>query len=300
MLLNFDAASAIYVLFGSCTLNSISMESIIREEPRCGMAMTFWQFVSICIGTGIILYGEGRLWYRRIPLRIHLVTGLIFFMSSTLNNAVFAFGVSVPLHMLVRSSSMMTTVVVNYIFRGTVCSRRRLVSVAIIMVGMLCCIDWRTESGKGIFSGPLLGNILLICTLFLSSILGVLQEESASKYGTYNALESMFYMHMIAMPMFFIVFKLPAFSSDALLPERLRTMKMLPIFAFNTLAHFFCTFSGFKIFNSKQGALTGTLLITLRKGISLILSALLFGTHFEVKHWVGAIALLGGTINYFR
>jgi UDP-xylose/UDP-N-acetylglucosamine transporter B4 len=315
---------AAYTLFASCTLNSLTMEAVVRAEPRCGVAMTFWQFLTICVGTGVLIClrrmfvfevrplpppppgsWRARAMERPIPMRSHVLMGLLFFASSTLNNVVFQYGVSVPLHMLVRSASIATTLLLNYVIRRRTCSWRRLWSAALVSVGMLFCIDWRHDPDQGLLSGPLMGNALLVVSLFLSSGLGIMQEHNAEQYGNDNALECMFFMHLVAMPLFLVfapgsIFGFGTNWPSLTPPALFGNSKTLSMFALNTALHFCCTFSGFQLFNRRGGALSGTLLITLRKGVSLLLSTLLFGTRIGPRHLVGAAALAYGTINYFN
>jgi len=277
---------AVYTLFASCTLNSLSMEAVVRAEPLCGRAMTFWQFAAICAVTAPLVLGRQR----RVPLVMHLCAGALFCAACTLNNAAFAYGVSVPLHMLVRSAQIAATLLVQYAVRGRLCSRRKLVAGAFVTAGMLCCMDWRHADGA--WDGPLMGNAMLVVALFLQAALGLLQEKISVRHGYNNTLESAFYMHSVALVLFW------AFRGAPPLPATLSAPSVWPVFAFNTAAHVCCTLSGFRLFAHYDGAVNGALLITLRKGVSLVLSAALFGTRLEWRHWLGAAALLIGTLNY--
>jgi len=276
---------AVYTLFASCALNSLSMEAVVRAEPLCGRAMTFWQFAAICVATAPLVLGHAR----RVPIALHAFSGALFFVACTLNNAAFAYGVSVPLHMLVRSAQIAATLLVQYAVRGRLCSRRKLAAGAFVTAGMLCCMDWRLD---GAWSGPMAGNALLVLALFVQAALGLVQEETSRRHGDQNSLESAFYMHAMALLLFAALLGVPA------LPATMGAPSVWPVFAFNTAAHVCCTLSGFRLFARKDGAVNGALLITLRKGVSLVLSAALFGTRLEWQHWLGAAALLVGTLNY--
>lgn len=141
--------------------------------------------------------------------------------------------------------------------------------------------------------------------------------------------ESMFYLHFLSMPMFLSVRKDiltqlrdlasgPSLSFS--LPSSLQTplAKVLPVasvtsaamllipMAFvplllNTITQLFCV-SGVHRLTSRVSALTVTLVLVVRKAVSLVISVLLFGAQADavgrVMLWGGATLVFVGTVGY--
>jgi UDP-xylose/UDP-N-acetylglucosamine transporter B4 len=70
----------------------------------------------------------------QIPIHRWLVQIILFFTVSVLNNFAFAFKISVPVHIILRSGGCVTTLVIGY-FWGKKYSRLEVVSVLVLTVG---------------------------------------------------------------------------------------------------------------------------------------------------------------------
>lgn len=125
--------------------------------------------------------------------------------------------------------------------------------------------------------------------------------------------ESMFYLHFLALPMFFSVrhdltvqaralfasharattFSVPLVAAQFTLPA------VLPVLLANTLTQLLCT-SGVNRLTTRVPALTVTLVLVVRKAVSLVLSVVLFEGS-AVKWgmlWSGAFLVFAGTVGY--
>ena len=122
--------------------------------------------------------------------------------------------------------------------------------------------------------------------------------------------ESMFYLHFLSLPAFFSVrrdltlqvkelftrvtmFHLPLVAAQMTLPT------VLPALLANTLTQLLCV-AGVNRLTTRVPALTVTLVLVVRKAVSLVLSVLLFdGANVTwVMLWGGAFLVFAGTVGY--
>lgn len=204
-----------------------------------------------------------------------------------------------------------------------------------------------------------MGIIILSLALILSGLLGLAQDWTFSRYKCSSAdvssattskingtvpkptvkkpndvpswQESLFYLHFLALPMFFFVredltaqflaihagpkFTLPL-SLSALHqtypilsyplvahPISASSSLSIPVAYFplllNTLTQLLCA-SGVHRLTGKVSSLTVTLTLVVRKAVSLVISVLLYGGDGKgnLKMWAGAVLVLVGTVGY--
>ena len=175
------------------------------------------------------------------------------------------------------------------------------------------------------------GIAILILALLLSGFLGLVQDYTYTKYGRSTAektgiswQESMFYLHFLALPLFFLVrsdlaaqltainsgntmsitFPIPVFTDapmnyDLVIPAAYLTLLV------NTLTQLLCV-AGVHRLTTHVSALTVTLVLVVRKAVSLILSVAGFGlargghggTVDALMLWSGALMVFIGTVAY--
>ena len=70
---------------------------------------------------------------------------------------------------------------------------------------------------------------------------------------------------------------------------------MLIYLAGNVLSQYVCSYSVFQV-SCNFSSLTTTLVLTLRKFLSLIISVWTFNNTFTWAHWVGTVLVFGGTL----
>lgn len=184
----------------------------------------------------------------------------------------------------------------------------------------------------------LTGIAILTLALVLSSLMGLAQDATYTKYGRGHWEEGMFLLHTLSLPMFGFMasdiqaqvrhinsdtsnkFRLaeslpkglgvdaPLFSPFVVLPGMfnriLSTLLSTPIplfyipLALNILTQFVCV-SGVHRLTAKVSSLTVTLVLTIRKAVSLIISVVILGGgRGEWKLWSGAGLVLIGSVLY--
>jgi solute carrier family 35 (UDP-xylose/UDP-N-acetylglucosamine transporter), member B4 len=182
----------------------------------------------------------------------------------------------------------------------------------------------------------LTGIAVLTLALVLSGFLGIVQEKTFALYAkdtparrkpkqvrlsaTAKAVvlppiweESMFYLHFLSLPMFFFVrddiamqasvlFSLYAHTTTFNVPlaaAKFTLPAVLPALLANTLTQLLCV-AGVNRLTARVPALTVTLILVVRKAVSLVLSVALFdGVDVEWGMlWSGAFLVFAGTVVY--
>jgi solute carrier family 35 (UDP-xylose/UDP-N-acetylglucosamine transporter), member B4 len=246
------------------------------------------------------------------------------------NNYAFAFDISQPVHMVFRSSSLLSTVGLGYFMFGHRYSVQRLVAVAMAFAGVFTVTlaearmkqlaqcpscdhqGWwpigepataSTTRGDGDGDKSVLvwfmGISLLFGALFLSSYLGHLQQKTYQEHGK-DWREGLLWQHGLSLPYFF--FLLPditahfAIAADSELWSLFGVASvpsMLVVLVGNLLTQLVCILGVYQL-TAVAGTLECTFTLTCRKLLSLILSIWWFQNPFSYAHWFGTAAVFVG------
>lgn len=91
-----------------------------RQDKGAGNLLTCLQFIAVIVYAlqyNLDFKNGISLKKLDIPFRVHLGLALIFVTLSVLNNYAFAFHISQPIHMVFRSSSLLTTFLIGLILK---------------------------------------------------------------------------------------------------------------------------------------------------------------------------------------
>ncbi|KAK1072095.1 golgi uridine diphosphate-N-acetylglucosamine transporter [Friedmanniomyces endolithicus] len=260
----------------------------------------------------------------------------MFFSINMLNNWAFAFSISVPMHIILRSFSSVTTMTMGVI-RGKRYSTLQILSVVLLTFGVLISA-WADSEGKG--KSMSLGNgasssdfstglaILLLAQL-LSAWMGAYVEDTYTMYKA-SWTENLFYSHIFSLPLFLPLsrslreqyVKLAATPSlglqeglhsskqqspgassisEMLLGTLGNTAESLPqgilFLLVNVVTQLACI-SGVNLLSSKSSAVTVTIILNIRKLVSFIISTLVFGHELSAKMVLGSALVFGSGALY--
>eukprot|EP01137_Pigoraptor_chileana_P007457 Opistho-2@53088 len=172
------------MVFVGCCLNSMTLEMIVREDPGSGTLITVTQFAFVAF-EGILLKSiRGVGVARTVPLKHYFGMVAIFFAVSVANNVALGFKISMPLHMIFRSGSLITNLILGVVVMGKRHSTIKFLSVALVTAGIILC-TW--ISGKRDDVKPaevvdadalayVVGLSILSFSLVASSFSGLYQE----------------------------------------------------------------------------------------------------------------------------
>ena len=109
----------------------------------------------------------------------------------------------------------------------------------------------------------------------------------------------MFYIHALALPGFLLfTFQIKRSFETLMLTESAWYSAGMPTglisLIVNVVTQYICISSVFKL-STECTSLTVTLVVTLRKFVSLVISIFYFGNEFTSQHWVGTALIFLGT-----
>lgn len=303
-----------FVFVGCCT-NVFFLELLVTECPSSGNIITFSQFLFIAL-EGFV--SSSRFGTRQpvIPIKTYGVMVTLFFLTSVANNYALNFHIAMPLHMIFRAGSLSANLILGIFILKRRYKLSKYLSVLMISIGIamatiasaghvavkddLAKVD--DDAAFYEFVRWMIGLSLLTFALFLSARMGIYQETVYSKYGKHPS-EALFYNHALPLPAFLLMYN--DFYSHILLFNQSELME-LPLISFpipkmwvymlgNVITQYVCIKSVF-ILTSECASLTVTLVVTLRKFVSLIFSIMYFKNPFTTYHWIGTILVFGGTL----
>lgn len=308
------ATAAIAVVFLGCCSNVVFLEQLVRDFPGCGNIVTFAQFLFIAV-EGFIFEADFGRKQPAIPFRNYVIMVTLFFTVSVINNYALNFNIALPLHMIFRSGSLIANMILGIIILNKRYSVSKYISIALVSVGIFICTymsakqlssnsNSSDEDGVLAFVWWLIGIAMLTFALLMSALMGIFQETLYKKYGK-HAKEALFYNHCLPLPGFLLL------ASDIYNQAVLFTQsepfeipvlgKALPIMwlylIMNVITQYVCIRAVF-ILTTECASLTVTLVVTLRKFVSLIFSIIYFQNPFTAWHWFGTFVVFIGTLLY--
>ncbi|KAL1939686.1 hypothetical protein VTO73DRAFT_9719 [Trametes versicolor] len=208
-----DWATTLGLIFGGCCSNALTLEHLTRSHPHAGSLITFAQFVLISLHglPKFLVLGRGRwgvpwlrLRARRTPLAPYLAQVALFYAVSLLNNAAFAYGIPMAVHIIFRSGGLVVSMLMGWLLAGKRYNVTQVLSVLVVTAGVFLTTlsaatpknkappspsdtedgsapeslaglsreQWRYASGIG----------LLTLALVLSGLLGIVQDWTYARY----------------------------------------------------------------------------------------------------------------------
>ncbi|KAB8205679.1 UAA transporter family-domain-containing protein [Aspergillus parasiticus] len=310
--------------------------------------------------------------YRFLPWK---PSSTFFVTVNLLNNWAFAYKISVPLHIILRSGGPVASMIVGYAFNAKRYSHGQILAVAMLTIGVIAAAlaDARTK-GQSISIGyhqndstmasTFIGFSILALAMVLSAFQGIFADRLYESYGRNHWKEALFYSHTLSLPLFLPTYshllaqwrallsspsllsgvstiaarKWSISSSPLLLGTGLATasrtafVKSVPMPIINTTSHLLAELERFKSFqfvlacipiqgfyllmnaltqylcirgvhllSAKSSSLTVTIVLNVRKLISLLLSIYLFGNDLAPGVLVGALfVFVGGALYGFE
>lgn len=312
------------LIFGGCCSNVFTLEKIVTNNPESGNIVTFAQFLFIAIEGYIHFFNKNRppfyLEENKVPLKRWSLTIIMFFMISVLNNSVFIFKISIPIHIIFRSSGTAVVMVIGWLIAKKTYNKIQISSAVLLTIGAIITTlykdhnifekrDEGSEEAVGllaILSHDVLffiGIGVLLFAAILMALLGLYNEETYKRYGKHWQ-ENVFYSHLFGLPIF--LFMLPRiiteFKGLLTYPESFNILgfelpKQVVYLALNVLTQFFCV-RGANMLAGNTTALTVSVVLLLRKFTSLLLSMWLFNNRLSATGSFGAFLVFFGAFLY--
>ncbi|KAI1387045.1 UAA-domain-containing protein [Hypoxylon trugodes] len=312
------------LIFGGCCSNVFALEAIIKVEPASGTLLTFVQFLFVAVTGYISQFDYTRPPFfikpNRVPIRRWLINIVLFFSINVLNNHAFSYDISVPVHIILRSGGSITTMIAGSLY-GKKYSRIQVIAVLLLTVGVITAA-WSDSQSKEKPAGDSkdgvpkfsTGLAVLLIAQVLSAVMGLYTEETYRKYGPHWK-ENLFYSHLLSLPLFLPFSQslvrqfmrlanskplrlaplagqvnLTNFPTLQQIIERVYIPSQVAYLALNVLTQYGCI-RGVNLLAAASSALTVTIVLNIRKLVSLLLSIWLFGNRLAPGTLIGAIVV---------
>ncbi|ORX47883.1 hypothetical protein BCR36DRAFT_330063 [Piromyces finnis] len=328
-----DLIIGLYLVFGGCCFNVITLESILKIQKSCGRLITLIQFIFIaCEGLihNIRFHNPIKektfpisLKQRKAPLYKWFLMVALFFISSVLNNLVFEFHISIPIHIIFRSSSIIMNMIMSWLILKKRYSLQQILAICIVTVGLIITTlssakdKGKAETQEKDFKKWIMGIIILVISSFTGSLMGIYQEYMFKKYpGTWK--ECLFYNHLLSVPIFMLFLpqlkeqwylfqtspknRIGYYLPIPLLPSYISNIKIQGVWLLviaNIITQYICV-SGVQKLSSICSSVTLNLILNVRKFISLLISVIFFKNPFSKMSWFGSIFVFAGVIWYVK
>ncbi|CAH1784512.1 unnamed protein product [Owenia fusiformis] len=305
-------AVPIALVFIGCCSNVVFLELLVKGNSNSGNIVTFAQFLFIAL-EGFVFYADFGRKSSAIPMNNYFFMVSMFFVVQVVNNMAIGFNISMPLHMIFRAGSLMANMVLGIILLKKRYKLSKYLSVLMISAGIAICTIASAGDVKSHGSSSesaedklyeytrwLIGISMLLFALFMSARMGIFQETMYAKWGKHPK-EALFYNHALPLPGFLLLST--DIYSTAVEFNNSEPINVLGIpipclwlyLAGNVITQYICIRSVF-ILTTECQSLTVTLVVTLRKFVSLIFSIMYFKNPFTTNHWMGATLVFGGTL----
>ncbi|KAA1470342.1 UAA transporter [Dentipellis sp. KUC8613] len=307
-----DFSFVVTCVLGGCCSNVWAYEALLRTEPRIGSALTFCQMLFIALQqlpSHLSWTPLPRLKPRQVPLSRWLLQVVVFATGSLLNNLVYAFHVPLTVQIVFRSAGLAISMLFGRLLLRKHYSFCQLLAVALVSLGVIIATLSRplpnaSSPSMSPFSGEnatqyALGIAMLTASLFLTGILGILQEQTYQKYGPCWR-EGIFYTHALSLPAFLFLVPQVKYGLNSLSEASNGDVSSRPyLLVGNLLSQLVCV-SGVNQLTSRVSSVSTQVVLTTRKAISLVFSVWWFGSGWNVQLGLGASMVFIGSLWYTR
>lgn len=300
--------AGLVVIVGCCS-NVVFLELLVKEAPGIGNLVTFLQFLVIATEGFLFTMDIGRT-KPKVPFTAWINLVVMYFLVSVVNNYALNFHIPMPLHMIFRAGSLLANMIMGVVLLGKEYTTAKYSSVMMITLGILTCtiMSAQTNQIKSSEGAEMdnfwltIGILLLTFALFMSARMGIYQEVIYKQHGKHPK-EAMFFLHALPLPGFLFLapdiynhLVISLNSSPLTLPIiHIQLPCMIVYLLGNVITQYICISAVF-VLTTECASLTVTLVVTLRKFLSLLFSIWYFQNPFTSLHWVGTVLVFSGTM----
>ncbi|KAF9653316.1 UAA transporter [Thelephora ganbajun] len=306
-----DYSSPLVLIFGGCCSNVWTYEQLLRQSPKIGSALTFSQMLFVTLQSlpsFIELHRSRRgivfpaLKQRQAPISHWAAQVLLLTTGSLLNNWVYAFHVPLTVQIVFRSAGVVIAMILGRYLLQRSYTPRQVLAVLLVSIGVsIASISASSSSSTSlddISTTYLYGIVMLIASLFATAILGILQERTYRVYGPCWR-EGIFYTHLLSLPIFIFLRNdvIQGFKSLSAGSNGYPVSLPYIFLVMNLLTQVICI-SGVNKSTSATSSVSTSVVLTVRKAISLCLSIWYFGSDWNYSLVFGAGVVFVGSLTY--
>ncbi|EEH43728.1 uncharacterized protein PADG_00017 [Paracoccidioides brasiliensis Pb18] len=210
------------LIFGGCCSNVFALEAIINDNPDFGALITLTQFIFTSLFTlpHLLSFSAGpRAFFlapRAIPLKSWMIYTSFYLTVNVLNNIAFAFKISVPLHIIIRSGGPVASIIIGHFYSSKSYTRTQVLAVLLLTAGVVgAALADASAKGKSMDMGfsarekdlpsfftSLVAFTLLGVAMVLGAFQGVYADHLYESHGRNHWREALFYAHTLSLPFF--------------------------------------------------------------------------------------------------
>ncbi|QHS72777.1 Yea4p [Saccharomyces paradoxus] len=322
----WNLLKAFTLVFGGCCSNVITFETLMSNRTNSiNNLITFCQFLFVtCQGLRNFIDLHRPFPYfkpLKTPFHVYIITVVLFYISSTTNNNVFKYNISIPIHIVFRCFGTVITMFTCWLLNGRKYTKIQISSTLFLTIGAIMAslykdVDFRYQDLKlqalkigrdqPVDRTFIFGICILVFSSFTSSLLSAYNERTYQKYGKHWK-ENIFYSHFLSLPLFLLNRKQLIYEYQVMRKSerilclnfggKVKVPREEAILFFNVLTQYFCV-KGVNILASKTNALTLSITLLVRKFISLLLSVQLFGNSLSYTGYIGVNLVFFGAFVY--
>lgn len=311
---------AIVLIFGGCCSNVISFETLVNTNYSQFQSLTsfitFFQLsYTIIINIPFIIT---KFHSRKVPIRKHIVSALLFLGGNWLNNFAFSYsGVTIPCHIIFKSLNVLINLVLGYIILKKKYSASQVSLCVLITIGCILALVFKDNdisikdyygyksSIMNLFyqKQSLIGHSYFsynsefihgICVLLTSSIMASLLQiyncKIYQEHGKDCWKEVMIAQHLLTMPALLLFNQASIKQNCLLIVKSFATNKTFVLkLVINCITQSVCIY-GVNLLASNLDSSNFIVLnitLTFRKLLSLIISCILFNNNMSTTSWIG-------------
>lgn len=138
----WNSLKAFALVFGGCCSNVITFETLMSNETgSINNLITFCQFLFVtCQGLPEFLDVHQPFPYfkpLKTPLHVYVITVVLFYISSTTNNNVFKYNISIPIHIVFRCFGTVITMFTCWLLNGRKYTKIQILSTLFLTIGAI-------------------------------------------------------------------------------------------------------------------------------------------------------------------
>ncbi|EJS44066.1 yea4p [Saccharomyces arboricola H-6] len=317
---------AFSLVFGGCCCNVVTFEELMGDRTNSiSNLITLCQFLFVaCQGLPRFIDFRRPFPYfkpLKTPLHVYIISVVLFYISSTTNNNVFKYNISIPIHIVFRCFGTVITMITCWLLNGRKYTSTQVSSTLFLTIGAIIASlykdndfqfkDFSFQGSRNVRDQPIdrtfvIGICMLILSSITSSLLSAYNERAYQKYGKHWK-ENIFYSHFLSLPLFLLNKDQLIYEYRAMRDSK-RTISLqvgrkteIPhaetFLLFNVLTQYFCV-KGVNILASQTNALTLSITLLVRRFVSLLLSVQLFGNNLSYSGYFGVCLVFFGAFIY--
>lgn len=304
-------------IFGCCS-NVYSFEKLLQIDSQITTLVTLTQFVIIFIIVSIYLK-VSSFWDQNIKTTKSAKSSAFnyqFFipifsqvLSSYLGNLVFQYDLPMPAHIIFRSSGTAMTILLGWLIWNKKYGNEQIIGSTLIAIGtMLFTIDVSGNNGGDTGSSRnnnIIGYGILIFSTLINSLTSLYKEHIYQDNSTATKKlewkEVLYYNYLYGMlvyiPLIPRIFQEYEILIRILEDRNIPYLEAFGMFSINWITQLICIL-GVNLLCFKVSALSLTIILLIRRFLSLILSIIIFNNPINFVGIIGSLLVFFGALIY--